>query len=361
MVVVEELSPVLITEEDGSVTSIRIFQLSLNNITVEISSLGASITKILIPNYAQKDLVRDDVVLSYASPKDQYCDHNKPFFGAIVGRVANRIKDGRFQLQQKGDTIETYQLELNNGPNHLHGGVNGFCTKIWTANIVCDNNGPSVVKFTLISQDGDEGYPASIKVTATYTLVQTKCGSVKLCLNMNANLLPGETTTKTTTTTRSTPISLAQHSYFNLAGHDSPNRILDHTLQMNCSEYTPVDNTSIPTRQVEKVDNAMSFCEKKILGDALEVYAVEKASIQQALAKDMVQQIMEGKSSESIANEDGDSPYGFDHNYIIDEDSRAYRSLSEGEDDNLHLAAVLSHPPTQRSLHVLTSAPGMQL
>ena len=171
--VVEELSPVLITEKDGSVTSIRIFQLSLNNITVEISSLGASITNILIPNYAQKDLGRDDVVLSYASPKDQYCDHNEPFFGAIVGRVANRIKDGRFQLQQKeSDTIETYQLALNNKPNHLHGGVNGFCTKIWTANIVNnDNNGPTAVKFTLISQDGDEGYPASIKVTATYTLV----------------------------------------------------------------------------------------------------------------------------------------------------------------------------------------------
>ena len=112
---------------------------------------------------------------------------------------------------------------------------------------------------------------------------------------------------------------------------------------------------------MEKVDNAMSFCEKKTLGDALDIYAVEKAGIEQDLAKDMVQQIMEGTSSESIANEDGDSSYGFDHNYIIDEDSRACRSLSVGEDDNLHLAAVLSHPPTQRSLHVLTSAPGVQL
>ena len=102
--------------------------------------------------------------------------------------------------QKESDTIETYQLALNNKPNHLHGGVNGFCTKIWTANIVNnDNNGPTAVKFTLISQDGDEGYLAGIKVTATYTLVQTKVGSVKLCLNMNANLLPGETTTTTTT------------------------------------------------------------------------------------------------------------------------------------------------------------------
>lgn len=74
----------------------------------------------------------------------------------------------------------------------------------------------------------------------------------------------------------------------------------------------------------------------------------------------MVQQIMEGKSSESIANEDGDIPYGFDHNYIIDEDI-ACHSSSEEEDDNLHLAAVLTHPPTQRSLHVLTSAPGLKL
>ena len=143
MASVLELSPISInTHEGGPSASIRLFQLTLNTITVELSSLGASITKVLLPDYSQnpstpgEELHRDDVVLSYASPKDQYEDKNKLFFGAIVGRVANRIKGGRVQLFQTKqssssdtvDTLEAYQLDTNDGPNHLHGAMMDFAT-----------------------------------------------------------------------------------------------------------------------------------------------------------------------------------------------------------------------------------------
>ena len=161
MATLVELPPASSNALDGSVSTIRLFQLTLNNITVELSSLGASITKVLLPrtNTAntstpglQQSLERDDVVLSYATQNDQYDDGNRPFFGAIVGRVANRIKDGRFQLLQSSSSssnkLETYQLEKNNYPNHLHGGTHGFRRRIWNAAIV--NN---TIQFTLISPD----------------------------------------------------------------------------------------------------------------------------------------------------------------------------------------------------------------
>lgn len=114
---ISELAPVSVSAD----VTVRIFRLQLNNVTVELSSLGATITKILLPNYKHPERPRDDVVLSYASPKEQYQDKNSVYFGAIVGRVANRIKNGKFQLRQIEETLdgpveklETYQLDINN-------------------------------------------------------------------------------------------------------------------------------------------------------------------------------------------------------------------------------------------------------
>mmetsp|Transcript_10744 Transcript_10744/g.23325 ORF Transcript_10744/g.23325 Transcript_10744/m.23325 type:complete len:465 (-) Transcript_10744:216-1610(-) len=381
----ELLPPIDTNTRDGSVTSIRIrlFRLTLNDITVEVSSLGASITKIFLPNYSRilstagEKLTRDDVVLSYSSQRDQMNDKNKPYFGAIVGRVANRIKDGRFRLTQTKqssdgpvDKLVTYQLEKNNGPNHLHGGFDAFCNKIWTSNIV-DNT----VQFTLISPDGDQGYPGGIQVTATYSLVHIKTegndsDGAKLCLEMNASLLAGET--------KATPVALAQHSYFNLASHSSHSRILEHTLHLpNCTKFTPLDHTSIPTREVQPVDDlgtkSMDFREEKVLADALIQYGKERAGLEHGDALNNVDRVLKNRAnnnddmSERLAktpkvggasgsNLDGDSPYGFDHNYAIDMDCQP--SSAQG---CLRLAAVLSHPPTRRSLRVFTTAPGMQL
>ncbi|KAL3762731.1 hypothetical protein ACHAWU_001676 [Discostella pseudostelligera] len=365
MATLVELPPASSNVLDGSVSTIRLFQLTLNDVTVELSSLGASITKVLLPRNItantstpglQRSLERDDVVLSYATQNDQYDDGNKPFFGAIVGRVANRIKDGRFQLLQSSSSssnkLETYQLEKNNGPNHLHGGSHGFWRKIWNAAIV--NN---TVQFTLISSDGDQGYPGGIEITAVYTLVHLDgngdddgCGA-KLCLEMRATLLNGET--------KATPISLAQHSYFNLASHSSRHRILDHTLHLpNCSIFTPFDDTSIPTRKVQRVGSAgtmsMDFRKEKLIGNALLQYAEESAVQGHVDAIVNVQRFMASEELDMSATvPDTRGPFGFDHNYVIE------RNLSEQQ--SLRLAAVLSHPPTGRSLRVLTTAPGMQL
>jgi len=149
--IASELAPVSISASD---INVRIFRLNLHNVTIELSSLGATITKILLPNYKHSNQNRDDVVLSYASPKEQFHDNNSVYFGAIVGRVANRIKNGRFQLHQTEMTadgssverLETYQLDINNSPNHLHGGFAGFSSRNWDADIVNDT-----VQFTLVS------------------------------------------------------------------------------------------------------------------------------------------------------------------------------------------------------------------
>ena len=287
-----ELPPLSIDDGDGSGSAststtgktIRQFRLTLDGVTVELSSLGASVTRVLLPrdlqrweqgeeeeeeeddaspSSAEASGGHDDVVLSYASPEQQMRDRNRPFFGAIVGRVANRIGDGRFCLRQEAGPgaaatpPETYKLERNDGPNHLHGGSDGFWNRIWDASIV---DGGAEVRFALVSPDGDQGYPGGVEVVASYSLVRVLRGDgmadaassargivgARLRLVMRANLLPGET--------RATPICMAGHSYFNLAGHSSPSRILDHVLRLpNCEKYTPLDGTSIPTREVRSV------------------------------------------------------------------------------------------------------------
>lgn len=383
----------------GTLTTIRQFRLSLGDVTVELSSLGASITKVLLPRERKPDEddiasgYKDDVVLSYASPKEQFNDKNRPYFGCIVGRVANRIKAGRFSLRQlscssssSGDssTLESYQLETNNGPNHLHGGTDGFSNRIWDASIVDDS---TTVRFSLVSPDGDQGYPAGIEVVASYSLVPTIRRDVdtgdnnnkegaRLRLVMTASLLPGET--------KATPIGLAQHSYFNLSSHNSSYRLNDHDLHMpNCLSYTPVDSTSIPTREVRRVDvshdkgmsskplemrlmysslntkSAMDFRTKRDLADVLYRYCVdqvglplEEAAMNLAL-EEGIAHVPEGGGSVGT-NLAGNAPYGFDHNYIIE-------SSEEESDDGMRLAASLFHDRTSRSLHVYTTAPGIQV
>lgn len=343
--------------------TIRQFQLSHNDVTVQLSSLGASITSILLPDYSASapQASLDDVVLSYKSPKEQCLHKNTQFFSAIVGRVANRIKDGKFQLQQQqqDDEITEYNLDKNDGNiNHLHGGYEGFSHRIWEAEM--DEN---QVKFTLTSEDGDQGYPGGIQVTAIYSLVANNNDEddvgAKLKLQMHGCLQEGET--------KASPIALAQHSYFNLASHSSLERILNHVLHMPyCDKFTPLDNTSIPTKEVKSVKEvmAMDFCEPRTISDALIHYGEQMVGLTPEVARENIHQIAKDWSTQTIfnvpkeggaegSNLDGDKPYGFDHNYII----------GNHNDDNspLRLAAVLSHPPTRRSMSVLTSAPGVQL
>lgn len=316
-----------------------------NDVSVELSSLGASITKVLLPNYKQPHLKRDDVVLAYKSPKEQYKDKNSVYFGAIVGRVANRIKGGRFQIRQTdnqhsggpSELLETYQLDINNNLNHLHGGFDGFSNRLWKATVADDT-----IEFALISPDGDQGYPGAIKVKAIYTLREneTGCGAY-LHLSMTAELLQNET--------KSTPISLAQHSYFNLASHLSQERIMGHQLKMpNCCSFTPVDATSIPTGEVLSVDNtAMDFQAKKLIFDALIQYGQENG-LDSVTANRNIRQILDQHETTCMP------VCGFDHNYVISREKHIDKLA-------LCIAGVLEHPQTGRSLTVRTSAPGVQL
>lgn len=315
------------TGKDGE--SIQVCQLSLKGFTVEISSVGASITKLLFPN-------GDDIVLGYRSPLNMYQSGNPPFLGVVVGRVANRIAKGTFHLND-----QDYQLECNNDPNHLHGGSQGFNTRLWDLRInILDNS--SSVQCTLLSPDGDQGYPGSVTVTATYSLRATEQG-VALRLDMTAKLQADCTV--------SSPINLAQHSYFNLAKHNHPNGILDHAVTLACAEYTPTDATLIPTRQVVAVkeDPAMDLTTKSLMRTVLTKFAVSKADLTEAQANEHMARSMVAKSGPNCPTPN--QPYGIDHNYVV----------PQTNSNGLNLVGTIEHTATRRRLTVSTTAPGVQV
>jgi aldose 1-epimerase len=170
----------------------------------------------------------DDIVLGFDSLSGYLKD--SPYFGAIVGRYANRIAKGRFTLDGK-----TYQVPVNNGQNSLHGGTRGLDKVVWHATPFEHATDAGVV-LTYVSPDGDQGYPGELHLRVTYTLNDRN----ELAVEYHA------------TTTKATPINLSQHTYFNLTG-GAQRDILDHVLQINASRYTPVDSTLIPTGDLPPV------------------------------------------------------------------------------------------------------------
>ncbi|HYS21516.1 MAG TPA: galactose-1-epimerase [Gemmatimonadales bacterium] len=185
---------------------------------VRAITYGAIIQGIRVPDKTGRP---GDVTLGFDS-LDGYLT-SSPFFGAIVGRYANRIANGRFALDGK-----TYQLATNNGPNHLHGGLRGFDKVVWEAEPF--QHGDTVgVRLSHTSPDGDEGYPGTLVAHVTYTLTPAN----ELVVDYAA------------TADKATPVNLSQHSYFNLAGEGSGD-ILGHLLTIAADRYTPVDSTLIP-------------------------------------------------------------------------------------------------------------------
>lgn len=269
----------------------ELFELTNGTITAKITNWGATITSLLVPD-ANGNLA--DVVLGFDSP-DQYINGNAPYFGCIVGRVANRIKEGKFTL----DGVD-YSLPINNGPNSLHGGNKGFDKVLWE--VVESNNGktPSIT-FKYDSKDGEEGYPGDVSITATYSLPS----STSLKLDMEA--LPKN---------KPTPISLAQHTYWNLAGHNSGN-VLGQSVQIWASHITPVDGNYIPTGEIQSVSNTpFDFTTENKIGCRI-----------------------------------NEVPGGYDHNYVLD---------CGEERSGLKHAAKVKDPLSSRVLNVWTDAPGVQ-
>jgi len=196
---------------------------SSGQLVVQVINYGATITSIRAPD---PDGKLEEVTLGYDDLQGYL--HNDPYFGGTIGRYANRIAKGRFTL----DDVE-YKLAVNNGPNHLHGGIVGFDKKLWSATVENDD----VLSLTMTSPDGDEGYPGQVEVTAVYRV------------SPDDHFVVGYTATAT----KPTPINLTNHAYFNLDGHARGN-IFDHTIELKCDHYTPVDDTLIPTGDISRVD-----------------------------------------------------------------------------------------------------------
>ena len=259
--------------------------------SVTLSSLGACITSIIVPD---KDGKLEDVVLGYKDDASWMADG--PCAGKCPGRYANRIAKGRLEIDGK-----IYSLPINNGPNHLHGGPEGFQNKIWDSRKVGD-----AVEFMYYSEDGEQGYPGNLKVVARYEWSEDN----ELRLTFTAQC------------DAPTVINLTNHAYFNLDGHGSGS-VLDHELKLNASLYLPTDDTLIPLGEAEPVAGTpMDFLESKKLGRDI---------------KEDFPALNYGK--------------GYDACWIID-------GWQEGQ---LQQAAKLVSAKSGRSLSVYTTQPGIQV
>jgi len=280
------------TLPDG--TAVELFTLTnAGGVEARAMTYGGIIVSLRVPDRRRQ---LDDIVLGYDTAA-QYAGPT-PYFGAIVGRYANRIANGRFVLDGK-----TYKLATNNGPNHLHGGVKGFDKVIWSGEPFHDERGAGVV-FTYTSRDGEEGYPGTVKARVTYTLTDRN----ELIVDYHA------------TSDAPTVINLSQHSYFNLAGQGSRD-VLEHELQINAEQYTPVDDALIPTGELAPVTGTQ-FDFRKL------------TAIGARIGEDHIQ-LERGR--------------GYDHNFVL---------TRSGPD--LQPAALVVERTTGRTLEVATTEPGMQ-
>ena len=260
--------------------------------SVELSSLGAGISSVIVPD---KFGELAEVALGYANPADYMADG--PCMGKVPGRYANRIAKGHLEIEGK-----TYQLNINNGPNALHGGPTGFQNHIWDAEII-----PDGVRFTYVSKDGEENYPGTLTVKAEYTWSEDNV----LNLDLKA------------TTDAPTVVNLTNHAYFNLEGADSGS-VLNHKLRIKASRYLPTDETQIPTGEFAPVAGSpMDFTSPKEIGIDIN--------------KDF-EPLKIGK--------------GYDHCWALDNWEKG--SLMEG-------AVVLAAPSSGRMLTISSTQPGVQI
>src|SRR5471032_1362573 len=189
-----------------------------------IMTYGGIVTSLKVPDKSGKF---GDVVLGYDNLGGYLT--NSPYFGALIGRYGNRIAKGQFVLDGQTNTLAT-----NNGPNSLHGGLKGFDKVVWKATPI-DTYSGSGLQLTYLSKDGEEGYPGNLSVTAIYTVTEK-------------NELQLEFTSKTD---KDTVVNLTHHSYFNLRGGGD---VLNHVVQIDADNTTPVDSTLIPTGELKPVD-----------------------------------------------------------------------------------------------------------
>lgn len=263
--------------------------------SVSILNLGATISSLRVPDREGK---LDDVVLGYAKAEDYL--RNGAYYGATVGRYANRILGSKLTIEGKQYTLTGF------GGATLHGGTKGFNSALWTGVPVKTPNGPAL-RFTLVSPDGDQGFPGQLTATVTFAWDD----SDRLTIDYRA------------TTTKATVVNLTQHSYFNLsgAGHGD---VLAEKLRINADFYTPSGPDTTPTGEVLKVAGTpFDFTKAKPLGQDI------------------------NSTDPQIA-----AGHGYDHNFVL------RRSIMPGE---VVEAAQLTDPASGRTLTVSTNEPGLQL
>jgi len=280
--------------QDGSpVTAIT---LSNAGMTARIINYGAILQSVVVPDRAGR---RADVALGYADMTGYIKAPN--YFGATVGRYANRIKGATFSIGGKA-----YRLAANNGPNALHGGVAGFDKHLWQ--IVDTASGPTAhVTLRYVSPDGEEGYPGTLTATATYSLNERD----ELTVDYRA------------TTDKPTIVNISNHAYWNLAGEGSGRSILDQLLTIPADSYTPVDDTQIPTGEFRSVAGTpFDFRTPKPIG----------------------RDIRNGHDTQLMTGR------GYDHNWVIGRQPAAAPRL----------VARVEEPRSGRILEILSAEPGIQ-
>ena len=283
-----EITQRSVTSPKGDITIYRLT--NETGASVEISTLGAGIVSVWVPD---KEGNLADVVLGYSNPTDYFYDG--PCAGKVPGRYANRIAKGHFSLNGKD-----YNLAINNGPNALHGGPEGFQNQIWTARV----EGDSVI-LSYKSADGEEGYPGNMVVSAKYTWSNDN----ELTLDFEAQC------------DADTVINLTNHVYFNLAGENSGS-VLNHNLWIAASKYLPTDDTLIPPGEIADVAGTpMDFTQSKPLGRDIKC---DFAALNY------------GK--------------GYDNCFVIADWNGSIKEI-----------AILSDPVSGRTLKVATDQPGVQV
>lgn len=272
-------------------TPVRIYTLKNGKgVALKITEYGAIVSQIQVPDRNDKP---GNIALGFDS-LDRYLEGH-PFFGAIAGRVANRIAGGRFTLDGR-----EYILARNNGPNHLHGGLQGFDKKLWKSRPLPVTDHEAGVELGCFSPDGEEGYPGNLSLTVTYTLTDRN----EWRIDFRA------------TTDKATPVNLTNHSYFNLAGSGD---VLDHELWLDADHYTPIDDGLIPTGEIRSVKGTpLDFTRPTAIGARF--------------------------------HETGLKPAGYDHNFVLNGGGRG-----------LAPAARVREPKSGRVMEVLTTEPGVQL
>jgi len=255
-----------------------------------VTNYGARIVSLVVPD---KNDNPTDVVLGYDKAQT-YKDNKSSFYGAIVGRYGNRIAKGKFTLDGK-----EYQLEVNDGPNSLHGGINGVYDKVWDA----EQPNQQSLKLTYHSPDGEAGYPGNLDISVTYTL--TDNNELEIAYQASSD--------------KNTVLNLTNHAYFNLSG-EGDSTILDHEMQILADKITPVDETLIPTGSLMDVSNTpFDFRKPTPIGSRIDADH---------------EQLKRGK--------------GYDHNFVLN------------KKDGLAAVANVYSPKSGIEMEVLTEEPGLQ-